>query len=185
MSWQSVNDILGCLQIQTKLAEEPLQILLVAWEKIVGEVVAAHTQPTSIKRGVLRVATYSAVWSQNLTFERKRLLVKINSILPSPLQDIHFSTGSWQHNQNQANQTRDYSNNNLPQEHPSYIETINISDCNHQEKTSINEAFTNWKKLTDKRSQFIPLCPKCQCPTPPGEIRRWQVCSLCAAKEFR
>ena len=181
MSWQSANDILGCLQIQTKLAEEPLQILLLSWEKIVGGVVAANTQPTAIKRGVLRVATYSAVWSQNLTFERQSLLVKINSILPSPLQDIHFSTGYWQHNQ--ANQTPDY--NNSPQEHPSYIETVNISDCNHQEKISVNEAFTNWKKLINKRSESRPLCPKCQCPTPPGEIRRWKVCYLCAAKEFR
>ncbi|NJL81148.1 MAG: hypothetical protein HC917_24425 [Richelia sp. SM2_1_7] len=35
-------------------------------------------------------------WAQNLTFERQRLLKKLNKILPTPLVDIRFSTARWQ-----------------------------------------------------------------------------------------
>ena len=34
------------------------------------------------------------------------------------------------------------------------------------------------------RSRQLPLCPECQCPTPTGELHRWQVCSICAAKRW-
>jgi predicted nucleic acid-binding Zn ribbon protein len=35
------------------------------------------------------------------------------------------------------------------------------------------------------RSQQLPLCPHCQCPTPAGELERWQMCSICATKHWR
>jgi predicted nucleic acid-binding Zn ribbon protein len=35
------------------------------------------------------------------------------------------------------------------------------------------------------RSQHLPLCPTCHCPTPEGELMRWSACALCAAKRFQ
>lgn len=40
-----------------------------------------------------------------------------------------------------------------------------------------------WQKI-QARSIHLPLCPQCQCPTPPGELDRWQCCSLCATKKW-
>lgn len=40
-----------------------------------------------------------------------------------------------------------------------------------------------WQKI-QARSTHLPLCPQCQCPTPPGELDRWQCCSLCATKKW-
>ncbi|CDN17193.1 Zn-ribbon-containing, possibly RNA-binding protein and truncated derivatives [Richelia intracellularis] len=182
MSWKSVNDVLDCLQIQTKLAaEEPLQILLGSWSEIVGEAIAAHTQPISIQRGVLRVATPSAAWAQNLTFERQQLLVKINSVLTASVRDVRFATAGWQ--RPQISQTREL--NDSPRDHPTYIGIVDIANSDRQGKITVNDAFANWREKIRQRSQNLPLCPQCQCPTPPGEIERWQVCSLCVAKKFQ
>jgi predicted nucleic acid-binding Zn ribbon protein len=187
MSWKSVNHILGCLQIQTQLEEMPLQILLRLWSEIVGEAIANHTQPLSIQRGVLRVATSSAAWAQNLAFERQGLLVKINAVLPDPVRDIRFASAGWQ--SPQASQTTEPPV--LPAEHPSYLGVADISDgvavpLKHRATNqNPHAAFTDWAEKIHKRSHNLPLCPQCQCPTPPGELQRWQVCSLCAAKQFK
>ncbi|MDJ0620014.1 MAG: DciA family protein [Calothrix sp. MO_192.B10] len=181
MSWNSVNHILGCLQIESQLEEQPLQILLRLWTEVVGEAIATHTQPLLIQRGVLRVATPSAAWAQNLAFERRRLLVKINAVLPSPLKDIRFSTAGWQPSQ----ATTKIETTASPQEHPSYLGIADLSSGDRTINKNAHAAFEHWARKIHKRSQTLPLCPQCQCPTPPGELERWQLCSLCTAKQFR
>ncbi|MDJ0800621.1 MAG: DciA family protein [Calothrix sp. MO_167.B12] len=181
MSWNSVNHILGCLQIESQLEEQPLQIILRLWTEVVGEAIAAHTQPLLIQRGVLRVATPSAAWAQNLAFERRRLLVKINAVVPSPLKDIRFSTAGWQ--SSQANTTIETTAS--PQEHPSYLGSTDLSSRDRTINQNAHAAFEHWARKINKRSQTLPLCPQCQCPTPPGELERWQLCSLCIAKQFK
>ena len=96
MSLKSVNDILIILEQQAKWQEQPFQRLLLCWQEVVGPVVATHARPLSIQRDVLRVATSSAAWAQNLTFGRQSLLVKLNAKLPTPLVDIRFSGAGWQ-----------------------------------------------------------------------------------------
>ncbi|MCX7594630.1 MAG: DciA family protein [Fischerella sp.] len=181
MSFNSVNDILGLLQIQAKLQQQPFQRLLKCWSEVVGTVIAAHTRPLSIQRDVLRVATSSAAWAQNLTFERQRLLIKLNAVLPTPLVDIRFSTAEWYAAKKASNQPQAL----LLRQHPSYLgEEINRS---HQVKSttkSADAAFENWAQAMRSRSHHLPLCPECQCPTPDGELQRWGVCCLCAAKGF-
>ena len=183
MSWNSVHNILGRLQIEAQLEEQPLQILIRLWPEIVGKTIANHTQPLLIQRGILRVATPSAAWAQNLAFERQGLLLKINAALPSPVREIRFSTSGWQHPQ--ADITIEPTV--LPEEHPSYLGTGDVS-TDSTKHGSINQnphgAFTHWAEKIHKRSQNLPLCPQCQCPTPHGELQRWQVCCLCAAKQF-
>lgn len=181
MSFNSVNDILGVLQLQAKLQEQPFQRLLKCWPEVVGKVIAAHTRPLSIQRDVLRVATSSAAWAQNLTFERRRLLVKLNTVLPTPLVDIRFSTAEWY----AAKETNNQPQTLLPRHHPSYLgEEINRHHDVESTAKSANAAFENWAEAMQERSHHLPLCPECQCPTPGGELQRWGVCSLCAAKGF-
>jgi predicted nucleic acid-binding Zn ribbon protein len=179
MSLKSINDILGVLEKQSKWQEQPFQRLLKCWAEVVGTVVAANTRPLSIQRDVLSVATSSAAWAQNLTFGRTSLLLKLNKKLPTPLVDIRFSTAGWQKPSVERKQQQTVS----PNEHPSYLgDEINRFDVTPTK--DVNAAFGHWTKIMRSRSHGLPLCPQCESPTPPGELQRWAVCSVCAAKQF-
>ncbi|NJM71947.1 MAG: DUF721 domain-containing protein [Scytonema sp. RU_4_4] len=180
MSFKSVNDILGVLAAQTEWQEQPFQRLLTCWAEVVGAAVATHTQPLSLQRDVLRVATSSAAWAQNLTFERQRLILKLNEKLSIGLRDIHFSTAQWGRPQNNPKEQQTIS----LCEHPSYVgDAMNIRDDMTPKAEDANAAFQNWARTVQARSHNLPLCPLCDCPTPPGELQRWRVCSVCAAKQ--
>lgn len=181
MSLKSINHILNVLEKQAQWQEQPFQRLVHCWEEVVGVVVAAHTRPLSIQRDVLRVATSSAAWAQNMTFGRQKLLLKLNEKLPSPLVDIRFSTAGWQLLLDEDKEQPTVS----PREHPSYLGDLNSDRSDVTPKTmNANAAFTDWAKTIQERSHNLPLCPQCHCPTPPGELQRWAVCAICAAKQL-
>ncbi len=179
MTLKSLNDILGVLEQQAQWQEQPFPRVLKCWAEIVGVVVAAHARPVSIQRDVLWVATSSAAWSQNLTFGRQNLLIKLNKQLPTPLVDIRFSTASWQNSLLSPPSPPPI----VPQEHPSYL---GDDTSPHIAPTIANAkaVFEHWASSMQKRTQDLPLCPQCQCHTPPGELQRWGVCSPCAAKRL-
>ena len=184
MSFQSLHRILGSLEEQTKWREQPFQCLLKLWPEVVGVAVAAHTQPLTIRRDVLRVATPSAVWAQELTFGRQHILEKLNLRLASPLVDIQFSSAEWQPSRNSSS-TADKPQLSW-QEHPSYC--VDASEIPKADKTLNSQnpsaAFQRWAKVMRSRLDGLPLCPKCRCPTPPGELQRWSICSICAARQW-
>jgi predicted nucleic acid-binding Zn ribbon protein len=189
MSLKSVNDVLNILKAKAVIQEPPVNALLQNWHEIVGDVLALQTRPLSIQRHLLRVATSSAAWAQNLTFERQSLLVKVNQKLATPVTDIHFSTAGWHISPIREKKPELPS----PTHHPSYLgESIDIinaiatttSETSVEKTTTTNKAFAAWENAVKVRSRKLPLCPQCQCPTPPGELQRWNVCALCAAKRF-
>jgi predicted nucleic acid-binding Zn ribbon protein len=188
MSLKSVNDVLSILKAKAVLQEPPIHSLLQDWHEIVGDELALHTRPISIQRHVLRVATSSAAWAQNLTFERKHLLVKVNQRLATPLVGIHFSTSGWHLSPIREKKPELPS----PRLHPSYlgksIDLLNSTDADISlvavEKPATDKAFDKWSNAVKMRSHELPLCPQCQCPTPPGELQRWDICALCMAKRF-
>ncbi|KAB8319315.1 DUF721 domain-containing protein [Tolypothrix campylonemoides VB511288] len=180
MSFKSVNDILEVLEAQAEWQEQPFQRLLKCWAEVVGSVVAAHTLPLSIQRDVLQVATSSAAWAQNLTFERQRLLLKLNQKLSIALVDIRFSTAQWRRPQQTPKEQQTMSRC----EHPSYVgDQINLRCDAASAPKDANAAFQNWARTVQARSHGLPFCPSCDCPTPPGELQRWGVCSVCAVKQ--
>ncbi|MBE9207377.1 DUF721 domain-containing protein [Nostoc sp. LEGE 06077] len=181
MSWKSVNDILGFLEQQARWQEQPLPKVLHFWAEVVGVVAAKHTQPLVIQRDVLRVATSSAAWAQNLAFKRQIILLKLNEKLPTPLVDIRFSTAGWQH----PSATPPQPLTGSPQEHPSYLGNLsNVPPDASPTRENPQSAFGLWAEKMQVRSHGLPLCPQCQSPTPPGELQRWQVCAICASKQF-
>jgi predicted nucleic acid-binding Zn ribbon protein len=181
MSFKSINDILGVLEQQARWQEQPLQKVLQCWAEVVGTVAATHTQPLVIQRDVLRVATSGAAWAQNLTFKRQTILLKLNEKLPTPLSDIRFSTAGWQHPSAKPQSQLTGS----PQEHPSYLGNVNNARPDEPPAgENAQAAFGNWAKKRQVRSHGLPLCPQCQSPTPVGELQRWEVCAICAAKQF-
>ncbi len=178
MSFKSLNDILGSLETQAKLLEHPFQQLLHFWPEIVGVAIANHTRPLGIQYDVLRVATSSAAWAQNLTFERQRLLRKINEQLPKPLVDIRFSTAGWHLPKTEINPTATQAT------HPSYVSDEVTPNITLPTTKNPQAAFQQWVEMMHARSLTLPLCPECGCATPSGELQRWQVCSICAAKHW-
>ncbi len=178
MSFKSLNDILGSLETQAKLLEHPFQQLLHFWPEIVGVAIATHTRPLAIQYDVLRVATSSAAWAQNLTFQRQSLLRKINDQLPKPLVDIRFSTVGWHLPKTEINPTTTEPN------HPSYVEDEVTPSITLPTTKDPQVAFQQWVETLQERSRSLPLCPACGCATPMGELQRWKVCSICAAKSW-
>ncbi len=68
--------------------------VLGAWNEIVGETVAAHSQPRSIRNRILFVDVSHSTWTQQLQFLKPTLLEKVNQFLGEPLiQDIRFKLG--------------------------------------------------------------------------------------------
>ena len=65
-----------------------------AWGDIVGESVALHTQPRSIRNRILFIDVSHPTWIQQLQFLKPTLLEKINDFLGEPhIQDIRFKLG--------------------------------------------------------------------------------------------
>lgn len=184
MSFKSLDHVLGQLGDRYRAYDQQhSQRLLRAWVEAVGPVVAVQTRPLSINNDVLRVATSSSAWAQNLVFERQRILVKLNVLLSSSLVDIRFSSAQWQE------QPRSILNASLQaqlwQQHPSRLtEAVQLAKQRPEVQTDPLQAFQSWRERLRSRAQNMPVCPRCQCPTPPGELKRWALCSLCAAKQW-
>jgi predicted nucleic acid-binding Zn ribbon protein len=180
MSLKSLNHILGVIEKQAKWQEQPFQQVCQLWAEVVGSAIAAQTQPLSIQRDVLRVATSSAAWAQNLTFSRQTLLHKLNQKLSTPLVDLRFSTAGWQRQPAVEKPQAKV----LPSQHPSYLGKVNERREVRDVSRDANEVFNNWAKKRQMRSHSLPLCPQCECPTPPGELQLWGVCGFCSVKQL-
>ncbi|WP_088894321.1 DUF721 domain-containing protein [Leptolyngbya ohadii] len=178
--FNSLNHVLGAIEHQERWqGRRQFQQLLACWTEVVGMAVAAQTRPTEIQRKVLHVATSSPAWAQNLAFERHRILEKLNDRFALGLKDIRFSAAQWQ------TTDRLFTTDSLSlwQSHPS-----RLSDATPFTSAAADDpqsAFRNWARQMRSRSQHLPLCPVCHCPTPEGELSRWSACALCAAKQFR
>ncbi len=182
MGLQSLSQVLGVLDRQESWkGRRQFQQLLGCWGEAVGTAVAAQTRPIAIQRKVLQVATSSSAWAQNLTFERHRILAKLNDRLALDLTDIRFSSAHWQKHvpaPDPADATI------LWRDHPSRLTNpapLPRRTIPHDPQT----AFRDWARAVRSQAQSLPLCDQCQCATPPGELQRWGRCSLCAAKGFK
>lgn len=92
---QSIRSILE-KTIKALEIEAPLRTysIMGAWKEIVGEPVAIHSQPYSIRNRILFVEVSHPIWMQQLQFLKLTLLEKVNHFLGEPLiQDIRFKVG--------------------------------------------------------------------------------------------
>ncbi|OLP17072.1 hypothetical protein BST81_17080 [Leptolyngbya sp. 'hensonii'] len=182
MSLSSLNHLLNHLESQESWKErQQFKRLLKAWPAIVGPVVAAQTRPLGIQGDSLKIATSSSVWAQNLVFERRRILEKLNQQLSLSLADIRFSTAGWQ--QPAAGMA------NAPGEtpilwrdHPSLASGMARPrprrDPSQPDPTP-ESAFQQWASMIQAQARNLPTCPQCHCPCPQGELDRWAICSIC------
>jgi predicted nucleic acid-binding Zn ribbon protein len=186
MSLKSIGNVLGSVGNQYKRQHHvQIQHVQECWTEVVGTVVAAQTYPVSVYRGVLKVATASSAWAQNLTFERQRILEKLNVRVAPPLTDIRFSTANWQNSPPQTGTSGLEEQDQIWQNHPSLLpNAAKLLRTTFPEQPDPKVAFRHWSKLMQTRSRHLPICPACSCPTPPGELERWSLCSFCAAKQW-
>ncbi|GAP97355.1 DciA family protein [Leptolyngbya sp. NIES-2104] len=179
MSFERLHAILGAIEPHYQSSErQQLQRILEIWHEIVNDAIADHAQPTAIQRNILEVATESPVWTQTLVFERPRLLKKIRERLAIDLSDVRFSTVQWRP------QTAETPVESDPwQSHPSRIpEQSSEVQTQLALFSNAKSSFDRWSSIVQSRAQHLPLCPECGSPTPPGELDRWSVCAICAAK---
>lgn len=61
--------------------EDPLETarLFAGWEQVVGSCVAARCRPTSLRGGVLKVRTESAIWASEFRYLAPEVIKKINA----------------------------------------------------------------------------------------------------------
>ena len=86
-----LDDIVQRFGLSGKLLEHRLQR---QWPAIVGEHVAAHTRPESIRFKKLYVIADSSVWVQQLAFLKPSLLESINAAAGAPMvSDIVLRVG--------------------------------------------------------------------------------------------
>lgn len=187
MAFQSLGKVLGGLEGQYHTQERrQFQQMLRCWVEVVGPIVAAQTRPLSFRQGVLKVATSSSAWAQNLMFERQRILNKLNHLLMTEITDIRFSPAQWQAVSTREATLGEQLQTELWQKHPSRFASSSLikETSAEQEPTDALTAFKQWEKRMRSRAQNLPLCPECHCPAPSGELERWQVCALCITKRW-
>lgn len=203
MALSGLPNILHDIQSRTSWQQRCQYLLIVEkWSKIVGDSVAKQTCPLGVYQKVLQVAVSSSVWSQALTFERVRILAKLNAMLGEvnggvntlAIADIHFSTAKWATHQQTLEEKKVIS-----EDHPSYLPALLPTlghDANHNKfKTTDRtkksselipppetaaEAFQRWQAVMKLRAVQMPKCPQCDRPSLTGEISRWQMCRVCA-----
>ncbi|ACK70052.1 protein of unknown function DUF721 [Gloeothece citriformis PCC 7424] len=188
MSLESVSKIINFVEGQPGWEKVRLyRQVLQGWKSVVSPQVASNTRPLSINRQVLWVATSSSVWAQNLSLQRFSLLKKLNPLLPEPLKDIRFSPAGW-NNSLQTDDKDSPAQANLEEQHPSFVgsdETvISLNNLRASNKDDLSLTFQRWAQNRQHRLQCLPLCPRCHCPTPAGELERWSICSCCATQQW-
>jgi predicted nucleic acid-binding Zn ribbon protein len=68
--------------------------ILGAWNDVVGESVAEHSQPRTIRNRILFIDVSHPTWMQQLQFLKPTLLEKVNTFLGEPLiETIRFKLG--------------------------------------------------------------------------------------------
>jgi predicted nucleic acid-binding Zn ribbon protein len=150
---------------------------LEAWKQVIPPRLLDRTRPVSRQNGVLSVATCSAVLAQELSLQRYSLLQKINRFLDEPLEDLRFSSARW-FDLPPAPPSNAIDNPAIAS-HPSYLPGENGKDRPREEPVS-SKSLERWVEKIRQRSLSWPPCPRCQAPTPSGEIDRWGCCAFCS-----
>jgi len=183
MGLEGLNGIIKGLESQESWqSQRQFRLVVTHWPKAVGFAVARQTRPISIQRSSLYVATATATWAHTLTYERLNILRKLNRYQKTPLKNIRFSTAQWTQ-PTSANLT----SADRGKSHPSYVgeDATRPSGVHTASALDPNDAFVRWSQTMRQLQQSQPTCPNCKCACPQGELDRWAVCSLCAAKKWR
>lgn len=196
MFFDSIEQILARLEQQPGWEKyRDYRQLLKCWHNTVSRNTAQHSRPLYITRQVLWVATSSAARAQELSFQRYSLLKKLNHQLPFTLKDIRFSTSQWHQTTEQDSIEQTLFSISSKQKSKINLTYSKVVDkrakSNNQESqgtlspaAKAKAAAERWLETVKQNSASFPSCPKCDAPTPIGEIERWNLCYLCVAQKW-
>jgi predicted nucleic acid-binding Zn ribbon protein len=69
-------------------------VLWTAWTELVGDTMAAHVEPTSLRGGVLRVRADSPVWATETSYLAEEIRTRANGLLGSAkVREVKVWTG--------------------------------------------------------------------------------------------
>ncbi len=71
---QLLDDVLGSFR---RYADQDLVRVWELWEAVVGQGIAAHTQPAAFKDRLLLVSASSSAWIHQLQFSKKEIVVRL------------------------------------------------------------------------------------------------------------
>ena len=177
-------------KILSKITQQPeweeynqYQQLVKCWNKVINRKISQNTRPIYFSKGILGIATSSAVWAQELTLQRYSLLKKLNKYSNCDVKDIRFTPAQWDNPIFQENQSNSF-------ETPNIKENIAVSppkqakaNPNISLPETAHESLQNWLEKVKMRSQILPLCPQCNSPTSQKELERWHLCCHCMAQQ--
>ncbi len=182
MGLEGINGLIKGLENQDSWqTQRQFRLVLQHWPKAVGFAVARQTKPISIHRAELYVATATPVWAQTLTYERVKILKKLNRYQPIPIKNIRFSTAQWTSPVKESD--RSSTPNHARSQHPSY--TGQTPQLTLHTPTTPLAAFEQWAHTIQQMQRSQALCLECRCRCPQGELDRWSVCALCASKRWQ
>jgi predicted nucleic acid-binding Zn ribbon protein len=86
-----LEGVLANLDLRKRFREH---LAIIAWPKIAGQVVAAHSEAEAARDGVLIVATDTPAWAHELQMRQRELLGLVaNQVGPEVIREIHFRSG--------------------------------------------------------------------------------------------
>ncbi len=184
MSFESIDDVVRFLARQPHWQRsQEFEGVLKFWPQVIGEAALAHTRPLEIERSVLKVATSSPSWANQLLFKRRSILLQLNQLVGLSLVDIRFSAGSWHRSAKPFFESPNQLS--LWQEHPCRVELKPAQNLASSPAQDARTAFLRWAESVRSRSEGLPVCQGCGCSAPSGELERWGVCAVCAAKGWQ
>ncbi len=177
MSFNSLDKLLQVILSQPQWEKQRRYYeLKKCWYEIANHKVTQHTRPVSVKNDTLYVATSNAVWAQELSLQRRGLIVKINRRTEKPIKDLHFASMSWYNNHlvtiNMEDDTRQ-------EKHPSLIADSGVNSSSLEKSETPTEALEKWFEQIKNRTSTWHSCPNCHTSCPEGELKRWGVCAIC------
>lgn len=184
MALNSIEQLVSAFQQrQQSHPRNDFQRVLVCWAEMVGPLVAAKTRPLQLQNNILWVAVPTAIWAQNLSFERHLMLQKLNPQLNHPLRDIRFSTARWSGDRpNATGLELDYQQQ-VWEQHPSRLPDTPAPLASGL-LLSAEQQFRQYTLRRQQQTRQLPLCNTCHGPTPPGELERWGCCALCVRQTW-
>jgi hypothetical protein len=90
-----LRDLLGAVGARVGIEDAGATgIVWTKWTDVVGDAIAAHAEPTSLKRGVLRVRATSPTWATELTYLATQIRARANEIAGREIvREVRIWTG--------------------------------------------------------------------------------------------
>jgi hypothetical protein len=129
--------------------------ILGAWSEIVGESVAEHSQPRSIRNRILFLDVSHSTWMQQLQFLKPTLLEKVNNFLGEPLiQDIRFKLGKISRTMPVSTKTYSLEDERLDKATMNRIENLLQEIDDKEVRKSLRDVFIKVARLKQSREKI-------------------------------